>query len=248
VGNINPDHVEKILDAELDNFPRKASRSSSPVPNIIVTPMTKPVIVKRFRDDLNAGYVMVGYLAPGAGDKDYPEMLVINALLGGMKSSLMFENVREKLGLGYEVASVYPNQLAISDIVGYDVTAPTKEDPETKKSASVLPQVQEALLAQFHELTVTPPTADDLARAKRYLIGSYLIAHEQLEDRAFYLGYSEIALRSIGGYRFDTNYADAINAITAADVQRVAQQYFGGNGYVVSMLMPQENDPDVIKE
>jgi predicted Zn-dependent peptidase len=101
--------------------------------------------------------------------------------------------------------------------------------------------VIDSLLSQFKAIQDKPPTPAMLARAKKYVIGSYLIQHERLADRAYWLGYSETALKPLGGYKFDTNYADAINAVSAADVQHVAQKYFG-QGYVLSMVLP--GDPD----
>jgi predicted Zn-dependent peptidase len=80
-----------------------------------------------------------------------------------------------------------------------------------------------------------------LTRAKRFLIGSYLLQHERLEDRAYYLGYSEIAMKDLGGYRFDTHYADAVNAVTAADIRRVTEKYFAG-APVISLTLP--GDPN----
>ena len=62
-----------------------------------------------------------------------------------------------------------------------------------------------------------------MSRAQHFLIGSYKIKHERIEDRAYLLGFAELAR---GDAAFDTDYAKYINAVTAADVQRVATTYF----------------------
>ena len=100
---------------------------------------------------------------------------------------------------------------------------PTRTDPTTKKSVPTVGLVKEQILPQFDSLKTTPPTAAELARAQRFLIGSYKIKHERIEDRAYFLGFAEMAR---GDAAFDTDYAKYINAVTAADVQRVATAYF----------------------
>ena len=56
------------------------------------------------------------------------------------------------------------------------------------------------------------------------MIGAYRLKHERLEDRASLLGIAELSSRD--GYKLDTDYARYINAVTIADVQRVAAKYF----------------------
>ncbi len=257
VGNVDPDHVVHTLGMDLADFNRHSERHT-----ILSTPavsqLTKPVVVKNYRGDLNAAYIVAGYEVPGAGAKDYPAVLLMNALLGGMKTSLLFTNLREKQGLGYETASLYGEQIGVTDLTAYIIStgdtppavpsavmktaADTKTPaPTTTDSGASFAKVRDALLDQFRLLRQTPPTDAMLTRAKRYVAGSYLIRHERLQDRAYWLGYSEIALKPLGGYRFDTHFADALNAVTPADIQRVSNQYLSG-GYVVAMTLP--GDPN----
>lgn len=244
-GNVPPDRIEKSFRQNLADFPRQnpAHMNASPAGP---TPLSKEVTVKKFRGDINAEYILLGYLAPGAGAKDYPAMLVANALLGGMKTSKLFTSIREKQGLGYEVSSVYPAQVGWSDVSAFIVTAPTKDGPDGKP-LEMAPVVRDAMLDAVKQFRQTKPTDADLARAKNFLIGAYMIAHERLDRRAYYLGYSEIAQKELGGYAFDTHYADAINAVTVDDVARVLQEYFG-SGVVISMILPGDPNVGVITE
>lgn len=248
VGNVDPNHVVTVFGQNLQDFPRHAPERPFSEDGAVteVHPLAKPITVKRYRPDITAGYIMVGFPAPGAGAVDYPAMMLANALLGSMKTSLLFVNLREKKQYGYEVGSLYGNQIGESDCTGYIISAPTHADAQGKQ-VSDFGEVRDALLAQFRAMAANPPTDAELTRAKRYLIGSYLIDHERLEQRAFYLGFSEIALQPLGGYRFDTHFADIINAVTPADIQRVAQTYFSGNP-AVSLLLPGNPNAGVLTE
>ena len=264
VGNVDPQQAVHIFGYNLEDFTRQAPRRRISILPSTVTPVAQPTTVKTYRGDLTSGYILVGYLVPGAGTPEYPQMLLLNALLGGMKTSLLFTNLREKQGLCYETSSVYGEDIGITDLTGYLLTPGDKTSGDSHPSPATITTsatnpaepavtgptfsgVRQALIDQFALIRQSPPTDGMLTRAKKFVIGSYLIQHERLLDRAYWLGFSETALKPLGGYLFDTKFADRINAVTPAQVQTVAQKYFS-DGYVVSMVLPGDpNAGDVSK-
>ena len=231
-GNVNPQQVIATLTGDLSDFPRATARRGGTAPPSVI-PLAESKTVKSYRGDLSAGYVMVGYLVPGAGEPEYPAMLLINALLGGMKTSLLFTNLREKQGLGYQTASSYGEDIGVSDLTGYILSSGLKSSAVSHAAQAD----NAALIAQVKLLCAAPPSAQMLARAKRFVIGSYLTRHERLLDRAYWLGFSEVALQETGGSGFDSDFAASVNSVTATDVQRVARKYLS-DGSVVSMVLP----------
>ena len=223
VGNVTAQEAEQQITDALGDFPRAgrpAPGFSDPLP-----PLAQDVPpVRVYQPDLDQEIVMSGYRAAPTSGPDYPALLVANALLGGMKSGRLFTQLREKQGLAYELGSVYNPRLASGDLAGYVYGAPTKVDPVTKKDVPTVGPIKESLLAQFAALQTTPPTAAELSRAQHFLIGSYALRHERIEDRAALLGAAELSAPD--GYKLDTDYAKYVNAVTAADVQRVALKYF----------------------
>ena len=223
VGDVDPQDAIATITGDMDDFPAgRTGRRGDVAPDPPPAP-AQPPPVRVYQPDLAEAAVMVGYRVPPATSTDYPALLVANVLLGGMKTSRLFTNLREKQSLAYELGSVYSPQLAASDIAGYVFAPPTRTDPKTKKSEPTVGLIKQQLLLQFDSLKTTPPTPAELARAQHFLIGSYKIKHERIEDRAYLLGFAELAR---GDAAFDTDYAKYINAVTAADVQRVASTYF----------------------
>ena len=223
VGNITAQAAQQQITDALDDFPRggrAAPGFSDPLP-----PLASDVPpIRVYQPGLDQEIVMAGYRAAPTASPDYPALLVANALLGGMKSGRLFTQLREKQGLAYELGSVYNPRLAAGDLAGYVYGAPTKMDPVTKKDVTTVGLIKDGLLAQFASLSTTPPTAAELSRAQHFLIGSYALRHERIEDRAALLGTAEMSAPD--GYKLDTDYAKYVNAVTAADVQRVALKYF----------------------
>jgi len=234
VGNVAPDEVIRQVTDDLGDFPRggrAASGFSEPLP-----PLTRDLPpVRLFQPGLDQQIVLAGVRAAPVASPDYPALLVANALLGGMKSGRLFTQLREKESLGYDLGSVYNPRLAAGDLAGYVLGAPTKADPATKKEFPTVGPMKDGLLRLFASFGDAPPAPAALLRAKHFLIGAYKIRHERLEDRAALLGAAELSAPD--GYKLDSDYAAYINAVTGADVQRVARKYFAHP--VISTVEPE---------
>ena len=234
IGNVAPEAALAQIQASLGDFPRTGTATApaaAPLPPL--TQSLPPVRV--YQTDLTQQLVLAGVRAAPASDPDYPALLVANALLGGMKSGRLFTHLREKEGLAYDLGSLYTPHLTAGDLTAYVYSAPTRTDPVTKKTVPTVGPVKDSLLSQFAALTADPPTPAALARAQHFLIGTDALKHERLEDRATLLGVAE--LTGPDGYTLDTEFANYINAVTAADVQRVAKKYFAHP--VLSTVEPQ---------
>jgi len=233
VGNIAPNDAEKVVAEDLSDFSRSgppAMPVSDPLPPLSVD---LPA-VHTYQPDLTQNCVVTGYRAAPMDSPDYFPLLVTNALLGGMKSGRLFTTLREQQGLAYDLGSLYDPHLAAAALAAYVFGAPTKTDSTTKKDIPTVGLIKNGILAQVHSLQTTPPTPAELTRAQHFLIGSYALRHERLEDRASLLGAAELSAPD--GYKLDTDYNTYINAVTAADVQRVAVKYF--NHPVISTVEP----------
>lgn len=226
VGRVDADAAIEKIARQANEFSadkRTARRTdSAPAPPPMLESDPPPARVHL--PDLTQAAVLVGFRAPPPASDDYPAFLLADTLLGGMKSGRLFVNVREKQGLVYETASALHPQQRVNDIIAYAYAAPTRANPQTKQEEPAVLTLQPLLLSQFDSLKAAPPAPDELMRAKHFLIGTDKIRHERIEDRAASLGRAEL-LRP-DGWRFDTDFARFINAVTAQDVQRAAVRYF----------------------
>ena len=223
VGNIKPEDAEKAVADDIGDLSRPGPAATAfrdPLPPLTVD---LPAI-HTYQPDLTQNCVVVGCRAAPMASLDYFPLLVLNALFGGMKSGRLFTTLREQQGLAYDLGSVYDPHLAAAVLAGYVFGAPTKTDQTTKKEVPTVGLIKNGILAQMKAFQTTPPTPAELSRAQHYLIGSYALRHERLEDRASLLGAAELSAPD--GYKLDIDYNAYINAVTAADVQRVAVKYF----------------------
>jgi predicted Zn-dependent peptidase len=167
------------------------------------------------RIDLNTGadlgWVLVGYHAPTASSEDHIPMSLIQNILSEGLSSRLFNEIREKKGLSYSIASVHPDLKGPGHFLTYVVTKPA----DTGK-------VRREILKQVEIMRKELLPASELAAAKEKLRGAFLLESETVQGIAFRLARAE----SIGlGYIYEENFERNLQKVTAEELRRVAATY-----------------------
>lgn len=166
--------------------------------------------------------VLVGYLAPSLAGGDYAAVKVLTTLLGGGMSGRLFVQLRDKQGLAYSLGAIYPSRADTSFLVIHMGTA-----------AENLARAEEGLrreVARVREERVTP---EELQRARAYLLGNLAMDRRTNSRQAWYLAFFELAGV---GHEFLDRYANAVEAVTIEDIQRVAGLYL--TSPTVAVLKP----------
>lgn len=216
-GNVNPMEVQERTEIRFGNMKPGRKKLST---NVYSGSYGEIIIQKPGAST----YILMGYPAPPVESPDYPAMCVANVILGGYKSSLLFSKFRDDLGLGYEVGSLYPALKGGSHIAAYIGLDSSRAD------AITIDMIKKTMADQFELLRNGIFSAEDIERAKRYLIGSHALDHERIRDRAYNLGWHEV----MGlGYQSDFLFSKMINQVTSDDVMQVCQKYFSKPSYVV---------------
>src|ERR1051325_9313732 len=153
----------------------------------------------------------IGSLSLERTSPDYVAVQVMNRILGVGPPSRLFLNIREDKGYTYSVSSSvsslrYPGLFTAQSPVRTEVTEGTIRE----------------FMAEFKRIRDEKVTAVELENAKRAIIGQFAL---QLENPTGRLN-NIITQKTYG---FPANYWDTypqkVNAITAEDVQRMAQKY-----------------------
>jgi len=196
-----------------------------------ISPAMEPPTLPESRLELreapvNNACVLLAFPVCGVMHPDFLALRVTDALLGGGAGSRLFRSVRDQQRLAYEVATSLPSQLAGSSFTLYALT-----------SSSALDQTKTAMTDELVRLQTEPVSAADLQRAKAYLKGRYLLGHQYSAQYAFDLAWYEMI---DAGIAYDRALPGKIDAITAADIQRVARTYF--TNYYCIVIIPSAVD------
>lgn len=169
------------------------------------------------------GVLMVGYRGADMFSKDrYPLELIDEA--SSDLGSRFFVRIREQMGLAYYVGSTQLQGLVPGMFAFYLGTDPQK-----------LNAVKTALLDEIRKLGTEGLTPEELARAKKKLVGQQQIANQSNDS----LGYMT-ALDELYGLGFDhyKSLEREIDGVTIEDVKAVAAKYFQQQPYVLATVRP----------
>jgi predicted Zn-dependent peptidase len=216
-GTVEHEQVFRSLDAAF------AGLRTGPVPPFVVAPIppARANLVTAASPGQQARIVLGGP-GPGQLDPDRYPLHVIVALLGTAGRRLESEIV-DRRGLA---ASVAPLHLELTDVSVWGVSAglrPANVDP-----------VVELIRTELRRLRDEPPGAEELAEALAYLRGTQQLARERSVDLAEELSEGEV----LGTYESIDAYLARVEAVTAADVQRVARAYLDPDEHTLIVLRP----------
>lgn len=187
---------------------------SNPVP----TPAARRVTISQ---PAQQAQIVSAVIAPGLGDPDHAAVKVLSTVLGGGMAGRLFVEIRDKRGLAYAASSYYDPVKEAGALVLYLGTAPGNAG-----------NAEQALAREIERIRNEPVDAGELARAKNFLLGKYDMDRRTNERRAWYEAY--YTLEHVVGY--PARYRRAVEAVTAADVQRVARRYL--NSLTTVVLSP----------
>ena len=166
--------------------------------------------------------VALGFRAPSFGSPDFPAFDVLEHILSGMGSRLFIE-LRDKQGLAYVVSCSYDARL---DGGVFRVYVGTSEERRERSRV--------AMLQELERLRQRRVTREELARTRRYMLGLHEIALQRNGAQAARLAFYEIMG---AGHGFLQAYPRLIRAVTADDVQRVAQRYLTPDRYAMAQVL-----------
>jgi predicted Zn-dependent peptidase len=153
----------------------------------------------------------IGSLGMERTDPDYIAMAVMNRILGTGPSSRLFLNIREDKGYAYSVGSGF-------NAGKYRGTFTAQSPVRTEVTEGTMRE----FMNEFKRIRDEQVSPTELENAKRAIVGAFALALENPQGRL-----QNIITQKL--YNLPANYWDTypqkVEAITVADVQRVAQKY-----------------------
>ncbi|HZN00189.1 MAG TPA: pitrilysin family protein [Pyrinomonadaceae bacterium] len=221
------DFEQAQLDGWVDKYFGPIAKPSRPLPRVEVKePPRKSEIrlTEHGSNDLPA--VGLTYLTPRQADADSDALRVADTILSAGESSRLYNSL------------VYNQQLA-ADI---NSSAETREDASLFLLTAVLSEgkkpedAEKSLLAEVKKLQDAPVSAAELEKAKNQIITDQLRQRETSNGKALALGEAAVLLGDPS--RVNTDLA-RLQAVTAADIQRVMKKYFADTNRLVLYYLPE---------
>lgn len=213
VGPMACDKVVKILESSFPASDRVAIQTTAEreasVQNLSID---SDALVTFARDDSSQAHIFKGWLLPDNRHADYAPLALMNTILGGSGlSSRLFLELRDKQGLAYNVRSTYEAYRHKGLFYLYIGTEPKNKD-----------KCLAGFVQEIDKLLNIPVSAQELNDAKRNMLGRRSVFLETSQQQANYIGSNYTLGRTLSQIE---SIPDQIEAVTVADIQRVAQTY-----------------------
>ena len=220
-GRFDPAEVRRLVEQALGGL---ADRD--PLPFVPVRARPYPQKEIRAQRDVQQVQLALGYRTFGvhAPKRKKLAATVFDCLMGRTMSSRLFQSVREKHGLSYDIRS----QLQFfEDVGGWCVMAGL----DTGRVDLAMKTIEK----EFARIRAKKPSAAEMRRTKDYLLGNFRLGLENQRARMFFFGNS---VMTYGEIRSPQEMVDGIAAVTADDVLAVANEILQDKYRSVSWVTP----------
>jgi predicted Zn-dependent peptidase len=221
-GNVSHEQVMESLMTLLGDWPAAIAPGWTPSP---LLPTAERVRLEtRPTEQTN-----LCLLTPGISHHDprHYAMTLLNVALGDGMSSRLFIELRERLGLAYDIGSA-PSYY--HDTGSFTVSAGV----EPKRTEATI----RAAIGELRKLRDEPPRPDELARVKEYTKGRMALRLEDTYSVAAWMGGQEI----ITGEPLELDEVMArVDAVTAEQTQALAREIFTSDALHLAVIGPQKD-------
>jgi zinc protease len=219
-GDVVPDKILPLLESSFGAWKPQGPAAAG----VKLPPAEQPARREVFLIDKPGApqsQIRIGWIGVPRSTPDYFPIQVANTILGGSFSSRLNLNLREKRGYTYGAGS------------GFDMRA--EPGPFSAQAGVQTDKTAESLTEFFNELNGILKTvpAEELERAKNYVALRFPSGFETTADISRRL--EEMLVYRLPDDYF-SRYVQNIQAVTAADVQRVAQKYIQPDRFAVVVV------------
>ena len=216
------DFDEQQLDGWIDKYFARIAKPAGAIPRVTVKEPERTA-EKRFNEtgpNVPLPAVALTYLAPPISGPDADVLRVAQSILSNGESSRLYQSL------------VYTQQLAAEAFA----SANLRQDPGYFAFGAILASdkkvedAERALLAELKKMQNAPVTKAELEKAINQLVADQLRERETNSGKAFAIGSAAVLM---GDARRVNTDISRLQAVTAADIQRVMKKYFTDANRVV---------------
>ena len=181
-------------------------------------------------------YLQMVFHAVSATHEDYFPLVVLDTVRGGAKPMSFFGG-----GTTNRSSRLYKALVDAELAAGAGSSMQSTVDPflfsfsATLRPERTLEEVETALWAELARVASEPITPEELSKAIKQTRAQFAYSSESVSNQGFWLGFSEI----VASTEWFDGYLDSLAAITAEDVQRVAQKYLARSKGTLGWYVPQ---------
>jgi len=180
--------------------------------------------INLFHKDTEQMHLCVGGRGYHRSHPDRYALILLDTILGGNMTSRLFEEIREKRGLAYEIRStIHP----LADTGSFVISAGIALDNLSETVKLILKELERIKQEDVSDL--------ELLQAKDYCRGQLLLSLEATSSCMHWLGEHELTLAKIPT---PEEVIAKIDAVTNSDIKRIAGELFTNENLCLATIGP----------
>ncbi len=220
VGDVNAEEALAKVKQNFNGNPQKAPKVNYPKEKQLTEQAKKIQYLPA-----QSGYMLIGFRSVPINDNDGYALDVLATILGEGRSSLFYQEIKDKLQLAYSISA---SNAGFKDDGIFYISAnftPDKLQKLEKNIFDIIKQVKKDGV-----------TSEQVNLAKNIIERNTYYERESISNIAQEIGYIMVTGNDIQIY---DNYVENIKKVTPEDVRRVANKYLGINKSAVSIVLPE---------
>lgn len=218
-GNFQEKTARAKIKKYFAGFAKKEPQSKKPTKEA----QKKPQVLTHFKKT-DQTHVCVGVRTFGLFDKKRYALAVLSTLLGGVMSSRLFIEVREKRGLAYYIRT---SPQFYTD-TGYLLTQAGVDNKRVKQALKVI-------LKEYQKLKEKEVSQEELKKAKENIKGKIYLGLETSDAWASFLATQEVLQKKIS---LPAKECAMIDKVGARDILKLAQEVFQPEKLNLALIGP----------
>lgn len=205
-GKIDMNNIEKLVNKFFGNWKCEEKK---------ITSYSKPDILENYyfrKKDIEQFHINLGLKGVPTGDDDLYTTILLSNILGGGASSILFQKIREKLGVCYSIymyMSSHVNNGLVNVYAGLN--------------PKYLNEAIEAIKEDIYIFSKNGISNEKLIKSKEQLKGNYILGLESTSSRMFSNGKSVLFLNKINSPQ---DIIEKIDNINMTSIDKVMNKIF----------------------
>ena len=227
------DFDQAQLDAWVDQYFGGIENPDRPVPanNVVEPEMTGPREATYYAPNVPLPAVVVAWQTVPHGHPDRAALTVLDGILSTGESSRMYRSMVYEAQMAAQASSAPDFGQQAGSLSAYSLMS----------DGHTVAEGEAAIMAEIARFRDEPVTQAELEEAQTELVAGILRGREGVDAQAFDLGY---ALMMSGTAETADTEVSRIQAVTAADIQRVARQYLTPERRIVVRYLDESEQPE----
>jgi len=173
--------------------------------------------------NVELGYMLLGFIGPGAiGNDIYATELIAN-ILGGCKSSRLYKILYREKHLVYSIDSSFMVEMGSGNICVMSIFNPKN-----------IEEIKNEIIIQFENIAYSRISDEEVNRAKLSIQTNWKFSFETSFDIAYMYGYWCL----MGNPGFVTEYLKRVKNLTASDIKEFFRRYYSHEKISSVVLLP----------